>query len=209
MAARLAFTTGLLGPLVILLLVVLGGATFPNYSHLSQFISELGAREAPHQKLISYGGFLPAGILLCVFAISASQVLPRSGMTLLGLVGLAYYALGYVASAFFPCDPGCRPVEPSFSQWVHNLVGGTGYVAGGAALVVLGLRARSWPDPRHLSALGVICGGISLGAFLLMAPSFRYVGLVQRVLETSMLLWVVACAFYIQRRSEPRKHEGR
>jgi hypothetical membrane protein len=193
--------TGILGPLVVLMLVVLGGAAFPNYSHLSQFISELGAREAPHGELISFGGFLPAGILVCAFSFFAAQALPRSGMTWLGLAGIAWYAFGYVVSAFFRCDPGCRPVEPSLSQLVHNIVGGTGYFVGAAGLIVLGLRARSWPDARHLSALGVGCGGVSLVAFLLLSPSFRYVGGVQRVLEACMLLWVVACAFYLKRRA--------
>ncbi|HYI01854.1 DUF998 domain-containing protein [Hyalangium sp.] len=201
MAARLAFITGLLGPLIILMLTVLGGATFPNYSHRSQFISELGAREAPHMDLINYGGFLPAGILVCAFAFFASRVLPRSATTLLGLVGIACYALSYVVAAFLPCDPGCRPVEPSLSQWIHNLVGGTSYFVGAACLIVLGVGARHWPDARHLSVLGLICGSVSLVAFLLLSPAFLYVGIVQRVLETCMLLWIVACAFYLKRRS--------
>lgn len=196
---RLAFTTGILGALFVLLMAVVGGALFPNYSHLSQFLSELGARGAPHAELISVAGFLPAGLLLCAFAFFAARALPRSGMMLLGMVGIALYALGYVAAAFFPCDPGCRPVEPSLSQLIHNLVGGAGYLAGAVALVILGLQARSWPDARHLFVLGVSCGGISLVAFSFMSPAFAYVGVVQRVLEASMLLWIVACAFYLQR----------
>ncbi|SEU29505.1 Protein of unknown function [Stigmatella erecta] len=191
--------TGIGGPLAVLLLTVLGGAAFPDYSHLSQFISELGAREAPHGELISYGGFLPAGILICAFSFLAARVLPRSGMTWLGLVGIAWYAVGYVVSAFFRCDPGCRPAEPSFSQQVHNLVGVTGYFTGPVGLIVLGLRARSWSGARHLSALGVGCGGISLVALLLLSPSFPYVGAAQRVLEACVLLWIVVCAFYLKR----------
>jgi len=42
---------------------------------------------------------LPAGILICAFSFFAAQVLPRSGMTWLGLVGIAWYALGYGVSA--------------------------------------------------------------------------------------------------------------
>ena len=199
MAAKLAFTTGTLGALVILLLTVLGGAAFPNYSHLSQFISELGAREAPHGKLISFAGFLPAGLLLCAFAFFASRVLPRSPVTRWGLVGIALFALGYGVSAFFPCDPGCRPAEPSLSQVIHTFVGGVGYFAGGVALILLGTQARGWPGARHLSVLGVSGGGVSLVALLFLSPEFQYVGLAQRVLELCMLLWVVACGFYLKR----------
>jgi hypothetical protein len=199
LAAKLAFTTGTLGALVILVLTVLGGAAFPNYSHLSQFISELGARAAPHGRLISFAGFLPAGLLLCAFAFFASRVLPRSPVTLLGLVGIAFFALGYGVAAFFPCEQGCRPVEPSLSQVIHNSVGGLGYFAGGVALILLGIQARSWLGARHLSVLGVSGGGVSLVALLFLSPEFQYVGLVQRVLETCMLLWIVACGFYLKR----------
>jgi hypothetical protein len=198
LTAKLAFTTGVLGALVVLLLVLLGGATFPNYSPLSQFISELGARGAPHGRLVSLAGFLPAGMLLGSFGVFASQVLPSSRVTLLGLAGIAYYALGYGVAAFFPCDPGCRPVEPSFSQAVHNLVGGTSYFAGAAALIALGVQARSWPDARHLSALGVLGGGVAMVACAFLSPTFQYVGLAQRVLEACVLSWVVACAFYLK-----------
>lgn len=31
-------------------------------------------------------------------------------------------------------------------------------------------------------------------------PAFMYVGLVQRVIETCMLPWLVACGFYLQGR---------
>lgn len=115
------------------------------------------------------------------------------------MVGIAFYALGYVAAAFFPCDPGCRPVEPSLSQFIHNLVGGAGYLAGPVALILLGLPARRWPDARHLFVLGVSCGGLSLVAFSFMSPAFAYVGVAQRVIEACMLLWTVACAFYLVR----------
>jgi hypothetical membrane protein len=198
MAARLAFMTGILAPLAILLMTVLGGAAFPGYSHLSQFISELGAREAPHGELISFGGFLPAGLLLCAFSFSAAWVLPRSAMTWLGLAGMAWYAMGYVASAFFRCDPGCRPAEPSLSQHVHNLVGVTGYFAGAVGLILLGTQARHWPGARHLSALGLGGGGVTLVAFLFLSPAFPYVGVAQRVMEACLLLWSVVCALYLK-----------
>ena len=50
----LALITGLLGALAVVLLTVVGGAHFPNYSHASQFISELGADGAPHARLINF-----------------------------------------------------------------------------------------------------------------------------------------------------------
>lgn len=83
---KLALITGTLGPLVVVLLTILGGASFPNYSHASQFISELGASAAPNGRIISLAGFLPAGALIIAFAIFACRSLPRSGANTIGRV---------------------------------------------------------------------------------------------------------------------------
>jgi hypothetical protein len=84
---RFAFPAAMLSAGSVILLIVLGGAAFPGYSHTSQFISELGATGAPHEKLVRFAGFLPAGVLLCLFVIGAFKVLPRSHLTALGLAG--------------------------------------------------------------------------------------------------------------------------
>lgn len=181
------------------LLTVLGGANFPNYSHASQFISELGASGAPNARIINLAGFLPAGLLLTAFAFFAWHSLPRSIGTTLGMLGLSLFALGYLAAVCFPCEPGCRPTQPSLSQALHNLFGLAGYLSAPWSLFVLGWQARRWPKARHLSALGFTAGGLALLGLLFLSPDFQYVGLAQRVLEGSVLAWVVGCALYLKR----------
>jgi hypothetical protein len=113
---KLALITGTLGPLAVVLLTILGGVNFPNYSHASQFISELGATGAPNGRIISLAGFLPAGVLIIAFAFFAWRSLPPSGATTFGMIGLALFALGYLVAAFFPCEADCRPTDPTLSQ---------------------------------------------------------------------------------------------
>jgi hypothetical membrane protein len=64
-----------MGALAVFLLTVIGGANFPNYSHASQFISELGASGAPNARVINLAGFLPAGLLLIAFTFQACRLL--------------------------------------------------------------------------------------------------------------------------------------
>jgi len=194
---RLAFITGILGPLTVLLLTVVGGANFPNYSHASQFISELGAEGAPNGRIISLAGFLPAGVLIIAFAFFARRSLPRSGATTFGMVGLVLFALGYLVAAFFPCEGDCRSTEPTLSQTIHNLFGLAGYLCAPLSLFALGWPARRWTRATHLSILGFIGGGLALLGLLFLSPEFRYVGVAQRVLEGSVLAWIMACALYL------------
>lgn len=197
MTNRLALITGMLGSLAVVLLTLIGGATFPNYSHASQFISELGADGAPNARLINLGGFLPAGLFIVAFALFAWRSLPRSGATTFGMFGLALFALGYLVAVVFPCEPGCRPVNPTPSQAIHNLFGLAGYLFAPASLFALGWQARRWPRAKHLAALGFAGSGSALLGLLFLAPDFKYVGIAQRILEGSVLLWIMACALYL------------
>jgi hypothetical membrane protein len=198
--SRPILASACLGALAVVLLTVIGGAGFPNYSHASQFISELGADGAPHAGLINYGGFLPAGLLLCTFALLAWRALPRSVGTALGMVGIFLFGFGYLVAVVYPCEAGCRPAAPNLSQTIHNALGLAGYLVAPFALAVLGWKARSWPGAAVLSWMGI--GGAILAFIGLsyLSPEFAYVGIAQRVLEASVLSWIVACGFYLDGR---------
>lgn len=200
MLNKLVLAAACLGALAVVLLTVIGGAAFPNYSHVSQFISELGARGAPHAKLVAYAGFLPAGILVCAFAALAWKALPRSTPTTLGMLGIALFGFGYLVAVYFPCDAGCRPDEPSGAQLVHNALGLAGYLAAPLSLALLGWQARGWPGAKALSMHGFAGAVLAFIALSLLSPEFAYVGVAQRVLEASVLSWIVACGFYVNRR---------
>lgn len=197
-AHRLAFSTGILATLVIVLLTLVGGAYYPGYRHVSQFISELGATDAPHARLVNFGGFLPAGLLFVAFCWFAWRALPRATSSSIGFLGLTLFGIGYVAATFFPCEPGCRTVNPSLAQTLHNLLGLAGYITAPPSLLLLGRAARSWPGGGYLAPLGLIGAGLALGGLLLLSPEFGYAGLAQRVLEGSVLTWVVGCAVYLK-----------
>ncbi len=197
MTSHRAYLTGLLAVGSIVLLTIIGGAFYPNYSHTSQFISELGATGAPHANAVNFGGFLPAGLLFVAFCWFAWRALPRAGASSAGLLGLAFFGIGYVAAAFFPCEPGCRTDNPSLAQALHNLLGLAGYFGAPVSLLLLGGAARRWAGGGHLVVLGFGGAALALGGLLLLLPEWRYAGLAQRVLEGSVLAWVAACAFYL------------
>ena len=159
---KLAMVTALLGAAWLLAMVLIGGATFPSYDHVSQYISELGATGAPRGFEVSWFGFLPIGILICAFAIFAGLAAPRSVLAVLGFIGVFLFSIGYVGSAFFPCDFGCRPEEPSLSQVMHELVGLAGYLLAPLTLLLLGLAAWSWPRARWLAAFSFVAAAGAL-----------------------------------------------
>jgi hypothetical membrane protein len=198
--ARFTLTFAVLPLAFVVLFTIFGALGFPGYSHTAQFISELGARGAPQEILIRFAGFLPAGVFMILFAIGAFMSLPRSALTTIGLVGLAMYAMGYIVALFFPCDPGCRPAQPSASQAIHNLFGLIGYVLAPLSLVALGFTARTWPGGRHLSWSAYIAAAAALVGMLTLSPKSPYVGLSQRLIEGAVLIWILMCGWYVKSR---------
>lgn len=203
MTGKLAMACALLGTVWLVAMVVIGGATYLGYDHVSQYISELGANGAPHGWAVSWLGFLPIGILICGFAVFAWMAAPRSVLSTLGFLGIFLFAIGYAAASYFRCDYGCRPEEPSFSQAMHELFGLAGYLGAPLTLLLLGLAARRWPGGRLVSVLGFVCAPIAFVALGSMGPDSAFLGLSQRVLEASVLSWVVACGLYLGRRPLP------
>lgn len=199
MTAKVAMICGVLGALWILALTLIGGATYPGYSHVANYISELGANGAPHGWLVSYAGFLPAGLLLCGFALFAFLAVPRSALSALGFIGIFLFSVGYIAASYFRCDEGCRPETLSFSQVMHNTFGLLGYVLAPLCLLLLGLAARKWPNAGTLPFHAYIAAALALVGFATMAPDSPFAGASQRVLEAAVLSWVVACGLYLGR----------
>ncbi len=197
MLNRYPYYAALSGALLLLILTIAGGETFPNYSHASQFISELGAREAPHENLVRFAGFLPVGILSFIYIFGARRQLPRSKIANLGFVGIFLYALGYLAAAIFPCDPGCTPIEPSLSQGLHNLFGIVGYLVSPAFLFLFGLESRRWPNQRFLPLTAFTCAAVATLGLLTFNPESPWVGISQRLIEGAVWFWIVLSAMYL------------
>ncbi|MBL8530757.1 MAG: DUF998 domain-containing protein [Hyphomonadaceae bacterium] len=201
---KLAMICAVVGGVWWLVLVAAGGLVFPGYDHLGQYISELGATGAPNAALVNFAGFLPLGILFCTFAIAAYIAAPHSRLAMLGFVGLFFFAVGYVGAAFYPCDYGCRPAEPSESQNMHLLLGLAGYLLAPITLLCLGLAARSWPGGGRLALWALVAAPVAAAGLLTMDPASPYVGVSQRVLEVSVVSWCVACGLYLGRQPRAR-----
>jgi hypothetical protein len=178
-------------------MLLIGGATFPDYDHLSQFISEMGATGAPYSFEVSWYGFAPIGVFMGAFAIFAWLAAPRSVLFTLGLAGIFAFAVGYVGTAVYPCDYGCRPENPTATHQMHLLFGLVSYLFAPLMLLLLGLAVRKWPKAGWLFVVGIVGAIASLAGLMTFDPDSPLVGLSQRVLEASVLTWIVACGLYL------------
>ncbi|MCF4099991.1 DUF998 domain-containing protein [Maritalea mediterranea] len=199
---KLALVLTILSYLWIMVTVAIAGANYPDYSHISQFMSELGAVDAPHPTLVNFGSFFFAALILLGALALIFSSLPRSLPGTIGLAILALYPLLVMVTSFFPCDAACRPATPSTSHIIHMNSALLAYLAAIVGLTILSLHARKWLGKSLLTPLGVIMPVILLVLLGNMMPDNPRVGLIQRLFETLVYGWLV---FYIITLITPRK----
>lgn len=172
------------------------GALTPGYSHVSQYVSELGAIDAPYGALVSLGTFLPAGVLLVLTCLALTTRVPPTRRARLGLAMVALIGVSWVVAAFAPCDAGC-PADGSPRQAIHNLAGAIGYLGGGAGFLMLAGAFRAAGAPATRVWFTAACGVLLVaGLFVMAAPELAAVrGVVQRVMEVTATAWIVAAAW--------------
>lgn len=187
--------SAILGASLFALTAIVSGFQFDDYSHLSQYISEAYASDAPFGPQLRWAGYIPSGILLALFGFTAGRA-SAGRLTSVGLLGVGvFYGLGTVVVSLFPCDPGCNIelVDPSASQIVHSVATLFTYTFVPLSLLLtgLGLRLQSGRDRlANPSLLAAAVSALFVG-LLLSNPTGDLVGLFQRVIEGTILSWIV------------------
>lgn len=204
MTRSAVYWLGILGALLFAVAGIVGGFQFDEYSHMSQFLSETYATGAPYRNHLRFLGYLPSGAMIALFAFFAPKYLPKSKLIKIAFWLFAiFYGLGTIVVGLFTCDEGCNRefIDPSISQLIHNLSGGLTYLIVPFVVIVIGIKAMSWTNSKSYSTHTIVCGFIALVfAWLMMAnPSGSYIGLYQRLVEGSILFWVLRTSFFIKK----------
>lgn len=198
------FYSGILGVSLFVVAVVLGGLQFEQYSHVQQFISESYATGTPFGPQLRYGLYIPSGILIALFAFLSPSILPKSGVIKWSFYGIGiFYGLATIVVSLFPCDLGCNRefINPSISQVIHNAMGALTYLIVPVCIVAIGIKAAKWTNGTKLYKVSLFCGMTAFCLMLVLAqnPLGAHVGLQQRIIEGSILFWIMYTAFSIKK----------
>jgi hypothetical protein len=175
------------GAILLAALMVLVGTLYfaslrSGYSQISNTISELGEIGAPHAGEVTFGFFLPVGLLVWLALGLIFGEAPDSYVAL-ALIALSSLGAGYVIAAFFPCDAGA----PFYGTWrtqVHNIGGFIDYEGTGLGFLSI---ARHFARRRAAfkTAACIIAAVLLLlcTALLSLEAAWHVRGAVQRVAE--------------------------
>ena len=200
---KVVFFIGILGVSLFAIPAIIGGFLIEDYNLISQYISESDASDTKYGLALRIFGYIPSGILIAIFCFVGLKKFQPSKLTKVGFYGLGvFYGIATIISGIFPCDVGCNKnfIDPSLSQIIHNLAGLLTYIFVPISVMIIGLGLRHSPSHNRLSVIAITCGiGSSLFISLLLSDlSSQYVGLLQRIIESIFLIWIITCAIEIK-----------
>ncbi len=203
MSNKLVFWIGILGVLFFSLASTLGGFQFDNYNPIAQLISETYAIDTPYGKVLRFFGYIPSGILLTIFSFAAIKKFKKSNQTKIGFYGFGiFYGIATIIVGLFPCDTGCNKefIDPSVSQIIHSFTGFMTYVFVPISILIIGFGLQQSEQYKKLSKFTFVCVTIcTIFIGLLMSkPVANYIGLFQRIIEGTFIIWIVAISIFIK-----------
>ncbi|WP_353372859.1 DUF998 domain-containing protein [Aliiglaciecola sp. NS0011-25] len=181
---------GIIASVWIVIGIYIASRFYPNYSHLKQFCSELGAFGSPTQKLSPVINNYPLGALLVVFGyyliIAFQAHLPTVAIGVMVIVhGICTWVCG-----FFPMDADAYTQYPSKSCKIHSW---SGLIMLASFIIAPLIVAFSSYYPLPLRVFSVVC---VLGCFYFsyrLAKAFKIKtvpGLHQRLSYGFQILWL-------------------
>ena len=195
---------GILSPLVLASIAAIVSSHRPDYSHLRNTLSDLGAVGAPNAVLMDWGGVIPAGLLTAFSAIALQRALGAGAWSVASIAMLVLGGAGLAATAMSPWrgDPSDLTLLPNRLHLVFAL---TGFLCIALAPLFFAFAARATPLLRvwFLPSLGAGIGVLAM-AFWPLQGDYR--GFFQRAALAIFFLWLLTvCAWMLR---EPTLHFG-
>jgi hypothetical membrane protein len=208
---RILALGGVAGPTLFSVMTIVAAALRPDYSHIENFISELGATGTSYAGLMNYAGFVPAGLMLAALGIALAKHLPRDRFRFVAALLVALFGAGVAADGILSCDVGCPQVEGSMENLIHNRIAPVAFLCAIAGAGIVGLRYRRLPAWRKLARYSLVTSVLGLGFLVALATSLdsrELTGLWQRLLLATLFLWCAVVGSRVYRNSNSSFRAG-
>lgn len=193
---------GVLAPLLWAAAIAYCGTLRPGFSHLTQYISELGERGSSTELLMRYGAFAPTGLMHLAFAGALATIFRSSRLGVIAAILLGLNGLARIGAGYFPCDAGCTETG-SLGQRMHSLSAGVGFLALAVSTILWSVVFKRTSRLRNLAVYSVASGVLGFAFLLLMVGSAEpgtARGLFERISSGALSLWILVFALRLQRR---------
>lgn len=182
---------GIIGPVIFALAIMVSASLRSDYSHISNFISDLGNTGSPNAALMNFAGFLPFGISIALLGLSLLVLLPKGPGFRAGSFLVLVFGVGAILAGLYSGEDSCPP-DCSRESMIHDVVSLVAFFSAIIGSGILGLTFRRHPNWRPLWVYSVLT---CLGAILFLALMINsidariYTGLWQRLFLLTLCIW--------------------
>ena len=191
--------SGIIAPLLMISLWAIASLLRPGYDQLTQYGSELGTGD---NSIIMNTNFIVTGLLIVSFSLGLLTSIRTGFWSSAGSIFVGLFGIGEIATAAFPCDPGCPLTNPqSLYQQVHNGIAAVAFTAIAIAPLLVSVQLKRDKSWRNYQAYSLGTGFAALGLFIAFSIaalySLLYVGLLQRLFLAFPFLWIELMAIHL------------
>ena len=202
---RLLLLAGIVGPLLFAAAVFVVGTLRPDYSHVTQFMSELAEAGGQYAWLMKYFGFMLPAVFILIFVVAFRTRLPSTALSSIGTSLLVVFAVSMFLAGVFPCDVGCSPPEPSPDQKLHDLFSILACPSFTAGVFFWGLSLFRYAGWRRFGIYTLGTATLSLVLLIVMIQSEASregTGTYQRLYLGVLFLWLMMLSARLSRKLE-------
>jgi hypothetical membrane protein len=196
---RLTAIGGIFGPIFYAIVIAIIGSLHPDYSHISQSMSELGAVDAPYALIINTLGFPLLGLFMIAFAVGIDLGIERNRASKVGPALIVLSGVSMVMTGIFQCDSGC--VDVTWVGVTHSIFAMIAAISFSIAPIFIAIR--QWSDSRwrrYIAFSWVIAIVTLLISMLFSLDIFeQQIGLLQRVSMGLPLIWMMVMSIKLLR----------
>ncbi|MEE9150531.1 MAG: DUF998 domain-containing protein [Thermoplasmata archaeon] len=184
---------GIIAPIIFTIILIIAGLLRSDYSHLTNYVSELGGVGAPNA-IIQRANFVLIGILIIAFAYGLHRGINNGKGSIIGPLLISIFGLSAVVSGIFSTDP----IQPgSFSDVMHSIASGIGSLAAIIAFFVITERLKKdnlWKRYQTFSKMIAITAILVSVIVVGILGAVGTPGLGQRLFLAVLFLWIEVMA---------------
>ena len=184
---------GIIAPIIFIIIYIIASLLRPDYSHLTNFVSELGAVGAPYA-IIQRINFVLTGVMIVAFTFGLHRGIGDGKGSIIGPLLVAIFGLSAVVSGIFSTDT----IQPgSFSDIMHSMSSAIGSVAAIIAFFIISERLEKdilWKPYRSFSTVMAIVAIIVTVVGVGILGAVGTPGLGQRLFLAVLFLWIEVMA---------------
>ncbi len=192
---------GIIGPIIYVIVLTVLGLLWSGYNPVTQYMSELGAVDAPHSTIMNVLGFQLLGIFMIAFGFGLYRGLSKGWTSRIGIAIIIVGGISLIAVGFFPCDSGCINVSPiGVGHMITATMSSISFTVG-MLITSLSLRKDSRWQSYWIFTMTFSIVAILISPLPMFPPFKTWAGLLQRIGIGLPLFWMVVMGIKLLRLS--------